>query len=73
MHRRLRPLLRELAAARLRRRGVQLDHDGDRARELLGDELWEIVRPGRPMPADRFGPGLSGSELRRLVERLEAV
>jgi hypothetical protein len=31
------------------------------------------VRPGRPLPEDRYGPGLSSAELRRLIERLEAL
>ncbi len=70
---RLRPVLREIAAARLARHGVRLELDDDRARELLGDELWEIVRPGRSLPEDRFGPGLSRGELRGLLERLEAL
>ncbi len=73
VHHRLRPVLREIAAVRLRGRGLRLDLDLDRARRLLGDELWEIVRPGRPMPADGFGPGVSGTELRRLIDRLEAL
>jgi hypothetical protein len=73
-HVRLRPILREIAAARLARaHGVVLDRDRDAARALLGDALWEVVRPDRPEPSARSlpGPGLEG--LRPLIERLEEV
>ena len=70
---RVRPVLREIAAARLRRRGVRLDAEPERSRALLGDELWEIVRPNRPRPADHRLPGLELGTLERLVERLERL
>ncbi|MET0459536.1 MAG: hypothetical protein ABW195_09820 [Ilumatobacteraceae bacterium] len=48
--RRLRPLLEELAAHRLRRNhGIELATDPEAARRLLGDETWELVT----QPADR--------------------
>src|SRR6266536_5839712 len=48
LHHRLRPLLRQLSGDRLYgRHGVDLDHDPERARQLLGDELWELVSPER--------------------------
>jgi hypothetical protein len=73
LHYRLRPLLRELAAERLAaRHGVDLDGDPDRARPLLGDELWELVRPGREV-GRRSGPGLPLHSLSRLVQVLETV
>jgi hypothetical protein len=37
-------------------------------RELLGDRLWDIVRPGRPFPEDRHGPGVSPRELGAMLE-----
>ena len=48
--RRLRPLLEDLAAHRLRRdHGVELATRPDDARRLLGDETWALVT----QPADR--------------------
>jgi hypothetical protein len=73
LHYRLRPLLRQLAAERLAaRHGVDLEGDPERARPLLSDELWEVVRPGREL-GRRSGPGLQIDSLARLVQALEAV
>ena len=74
VHYRLRPLLRELAADRLAvRRGIDLDRDAEPARAALGDELWEVVRPDREPPVDRYGPGLPLDELRDAVAALERL
>lgn len=73
VHLRLRPVLREIAAARLRRRGVQLNLSRSDARELLGEELWELVRPDRPRPEDLRGPGISLELLAAMTDRLEAL
>lgn len=70
VHGRLRPLLAEIAVVRLERRR-QLS--AAEARELLGDELWELVRPNRPGPSDPHGPGLSVDQLARMVDRLEQL
>lgn len=73
LHHRLRPLLRELAAQLLdAHHGVELDRDQERARELLGDELWEVVGPGRRLH-ERSAPGLSKNEAARIVRALETV
>ena len=55
-HTQLRPLLVEIAEARLGRRGLRLGDDG--ARDLLGPEAWELVRPDRPEPPDDRGAGV---------------
>jgi len=68
---RLRPVLREIAIARLRRRAIEFDRDDD-ARELLGERLWELVK-ARPLSNDLGGPGMSLSELEALTERLESI
>jgi hypothetical protein len=73
LHYRLRPVLREIAAARLERRGAQLDSDSPRARELLGDELWSLTEPDREPPSNRQAPGIGFEELERTVERLERL
>ncbi len=70
-HVRIRPVLRGIASARLSRRGVRLDRRPDLSQALLGEELWELVRPNRPRPADPRGPGISLDELERMTERLE--
>jgi hypothetical protein len=73
LHYRLRPVLREIATARLESQGVRLETRSDDARALLGDALWSIVRPDREAPEDRqaAGPGLV--EIRRSIERLERL
>ena len=71
-HVRLRPLLREIAAHRVRTKyGVELDREPDRARELLPSDVWEIVRPDRPFPEDRLAPGPSFAQQRKLLDGLE--
>jgi hypothetical protein len=73
LHYRLRPLLRQIVAERLYDlHGVELDRDPERARPLLGDELWEVVRPDRKV-GRRLGPGLPAAELAGHVERLEQL
>ena len=57
LHLRLRPILREIAADGLRRRGVELDAQPEAAQQLLAPDTWEIVRPDRPRPGDAFAPG----------------
>lgn len=68
-HVRLRPVLREIADARLSARGRRLAD----AEELLGPEAWELVRPDRPPPTDRHGPGADPEAVRRFVEALERL
>jgi hypothetical protein len=69
-HAQLRPLLVEIAQARLGRRGLRLDADG--VAGLLGPEAWELVRPDRPAPDNR-GAGVTARELERVLARLEAL
>lgn len=74
VHLRLRPVLREIAAHRLaEQRGSDLDRGSPEVREALGDELWDLVRPDREPPDDRFGPGLPLARLSRALERLERI
>lgn len=74
LHRRLLPILRDVAATRLAaNHDVELDRRPARARELLGDEAWELLRPDRPEPDDRDGPGLPLARIRSLVDRLETL
>jgi hypothetical protein len=69
----LRPLLVPIVVGRLGRRGVDMALAPERARELLGDVLWEIVRPDRPSATRRVGGGLAGDDLRMAIERLERL
>ncbi len=74
LHFRLAPRLRRLATDLLAaRRSASLDRDPERARTLLGEETWELVRPDRPAPPDRLARGIPGSDLRRVVESLERL
>lgn len=73
LHFRLRPHLVSAAAYRLERHGVQLEAQPERARQLLGEEAWELVRPDRPPPERRHGAGLDLAALRRVLERLDAL
>jgi hypothetical protein len=74
LHMRMRPLLREIAGHRLAtRRGLELDRGGPGVQETLGEDLWELLRPGREPPHDRFAPGLPLAELRGLLDQVENI
>ncbi|MGZ4333331.1 MAG: hypothetical protein ACXVRJ_03560 [Gaiellaceae bacterium] len=66
LHARLLPQLREIAEARLERTGKRPGPD------TLGD-WWELLRPDRPEPADRFALGIPEADLRALVADLEKM
>jgi hypothetical protein len=65
-HHRLLPQLREIAQARLERTGRAPGPD------TLG-RWWELLRPDRDPPVDRFGSGIQLDELRELVAYLERI
>ncbi len=73
LHYRVRPVLREIALARLAERRLRLDSGDDAVREALGDELWELVRPDREPPVDRQGGSIGFAGVERLVARLEGL
>jgi hypothetical protein len=74
VHHRLRPAFTELATSLLSwRRGIDLDADPDAARAVLGDDLWELIEPDRPAPAERAGPGLDERAVERVVTALERI
>jgi len=71
---RLQPILGEAAAARLAaRREIDVERQPDRARELLGDDVWESVRPDCPPPPDPSAPGIPLRDVRRVVDALESL
>ena len=72
--RRFLPLLRAAAGARLAsRHGIELDRKPEAGRALLGEEAWELLRPDRPEPADRHGPGVPRERVATLIERIESL
>ncbi len=74
LHHRLVPRLRSIATGLLAsRRRVSLDGDPDRARRILDDEAWELVRPDRRPPEDRLARGIPPETLARVVDSLERV
>ncbi|WUI02694.1 hypothetical protein OHR68_13090 [Spirillospora sp. NBC_00431] len=69
-----RPLLvRLLSAALAERHGVDLHREPARARELVGEDVWPLVDPGRPGSGDSFAPGPDLAALRIVVNRLEEL
>ena len=66
LHARLLPHLREIAQCRLEQSGKTSSP------ETLGT-WWELLRPDRPEPEDRFAPGIKQAELRALVGDLERM
>jgi len=71
---RLLPILREAAAARLAsRHGIELERRPDAAQALLGEDVWELLRPDRPEPADRFDPGVPRDRVAAVIERVESL
>jgi hypothetical protein len=63
LHYRLLPHLREIAEMRLSRSGKNANED------TLG-RWWDLLRPDRLPPEDRFGKGISEGDLRALVADL---
>jgi len=74
LHHRLRPILREIAANRLQlRHGLDLDAQQEDSRAILGETTWSWLRPDRPEPRDRWGPGPPIAELAAVVGALERI
>jgi hypothetical protein len=73
-HRRLLPLLRAAAAARISaRHGFELERRPDAARALLGDDVWELLRSDRPEPENRHGPGVPRDRIVAVIQRVESL
>jgi hypothetical protein len=71
---RLLPILRQAAAARLgSHHGIELERRPEAARALLGEDVWGLLRPDRPIPEDRFAPGVSRERVTAVIERLESL
>jgi hypothetical protein len=73
-HLQLLPLVRTAAAARLASSyGIDLARSPAAARERLGDEAWDLVRPDRPAPEDRRARGVPRETVEKLIARVEAL
>jgi hypothetical protein len=73
-HAYLRPVLAEIASRRLAARGHALDRmPGSVGQQILGEHLWDLVRPDRPFPDDRHGPGVAAIELAAMLQVLERM
>lgn len=74
VHFRLRPMLREIAAAGLATRaGIDLDRQPEQAEARLSPATWELVRPDRPRPEGAGASGIATSSLAPVVEELERI
>jgi hypothetical protein len=71
----MRPLVREIVSARLRRHHrVDLERAPERAYAVVGDGYaWSLVRPERKPPLGRGERGWSRRELDSLLDELEAL
>jgi hypothetical protein len=71
---RLRPILRQIAADRLEiRRGISLDAEPTKARVVLGEEAWALLRGDLPRPTDPYTAGAEPAMIGEIVARLEAI
>jgi hypothetical protein len=74
LNRRLRPLLREVAAHRLlTRRGIDIARHPELARELLGEVAWDLIHVPAAIRSQGIHPGASPPAIRETIERLEAL
>jgi hypothetical protein len=70
----LRPRLAGLLDARLAQRyGLDAAAGPERARELVGEELWPLLDMSRPPSNDSRAPGVSMATVDRIVTRLEEL
>ena len=73
-HRRLLPLLRATASARIAaRHGFELERRPEAAHALLGDDVWDLLRPDRPAPEDRHAPGVPRARIEAVIARVESL
>jgi hypothetical protein len=71
---RIRPILREIAEHRLATsRGIYMDDDPGRAREVLGEEAWDLIHFEQDELDRRRGRGLELERLERVVQSLERI
>jgi hypothetical protein len=70
---RLRPTVRDIAASRLRLRGIELDSPTSPASSMLGPEAWDLVRPERPRPRDHDAPGMTLERIAAVVDEIESL
>jgi hypothetical protein len=63
----LRPLLQDVAAERLRRRGLDVEE------ATVPEPLWELVRPDRPPPPDRNAAAPDLDALEHLVDQAASL
>jgi len=70
----LRPLLSRLFESVLAERyRVDLTADPERARSVVGDDIWPLIDPSRPPSFDSRAPGTDLRTLTRIVDRLERL
>jgi hypothetical protein len=70
----VRPLLiRVLTAVLAERHRIDLTTQPERARRLLGEDLWPLVDPGARRSEDSHAPGVSLAAITRVVDRLEEL
>ena len=70
----LRPLLSRLFESVLAdRHRVDLTADPERARSLVGDDVWPLIDPSWPPSFDSKAPGTDLRTLTRIVDRLEQL
>lgn len=70
----VRPLLiRVLTAVLAERHRIDLTTQPERARRLVGEDLWPLVDPGARRSEDSHAPGVSLAAITRVVDRLEEL
>jgi hypothetical protein len=70
--RRLYPLLRnQTQELLLSRGGIDLDKDPEAARSVLGEVVWDRIRPDRPTSEDRTAPGDDLADIAAVVGAIE--
>lgn len=69
-----RPRLLRIASAVLDQRcGVDLERQPDRARELIGPDVWPLLDPGRPNSEDANARGVDLATIAEVIDRLERL